>query len=173
MSDNKSITAAATLSRLLSACQAQTEKCVKSCAEKRRFHQVAVNKATPLWLIGHMANTAEFIGNSIGMGAPTGAVKEPWRKKFSPDFFGGDKITTNAADYPAWDEVVQAYSKVMAGLAQSVAKLSDEQLLGPPLGKLPEPLKQLVSTVQDCVTLNIIHDSHHRGQFALLANAPE
>jgi len=173
MSANGKLSAGSTLARLLAGAQSQTEKYLKSCPEGRRYFNLGDNKATPIWLAGHMANTAEFIGNVIGLGSPSGAIQDTWRRKFTPDQFGGDKISTNAADYPAWEEIGNAYKKVMSHLAQEVAGLSDEQLLAAPKGKVPPPLAGMLSTVQDCITLNIVHDSHHRGQLALLANAPD
>ena len=173
MSETRQLTAGGTISHLLKGCVSQTEKAIKSCPENKRYFQLADNKATPIWLIGHMANTAEFIGNSIGLGSSSGAIKPEWRSKFTPDGFGGDKITSNPADYPKWEEVVEAYKKAFGHLIQEAAGLTDEQLLGPPKGKVPPPLAGMLTNLQDCMTLNIIHDSHHRGQFGLLAAAPK
>lgn len=173
MSDRKTLTAGGTLARLIRATMQQTEKAIKACPDGRWYHRLGPDKATPLWLLGHLANTADFIGNTVGLGASCGAIPKEWRRKFTPTFLGGDPITTNPADYPTKDEVIEAYRRSMNHLADAVAGLSDEELLGPPKGKMLEPLKALVSSLQDCVSLNIVHDSHHRGQLAMLANAPE
>lgn len=166
------VTAAGTLARLLNACQSQTEKYIKNCPEARRFAQVAPGKATPLWLVGHCAVVADFLGNRIGLNKE-GILPKEYRAKFMPVEFGGNPITTNPADYPSWDEVVSNYKKVMSSLAENTAALSDDELPGPTKGATPDQLKQMIGCLQDAITLHIIHDSHHRGQFALIANRPD
>lgn len=168
----KTLTAGGTLARMIRACAQQTEKISKGVPEGRRLYQLGPGKSTPLWLLGHLANTADFIGCHCGLGKSSGLVPEPWRKKFTPPMFGGDPITSNAADYPSWEEVLDTYKKVLAHLEAGVAALSDEDLLAAPRKPLPPPLAAMLPSLQDCVSLNVIHDSHHRGQMALLGAAP-
>lgn len=173
MSETRNLTAGTTLARLLGASQGQTEKVAKGCPADRRLFTLGPNKAHPLWLLGHLGNTAEFIGNYIGFGKPSGHWPREWAKRFTPEMFGGDKISTNAADYPSMEEVLAAYTKVFEALRENVAAASDGELLAGPKGELPAPLKTMISSLQDCISLNVVHDSHHRGQMALLAAAPK
>ena len=159
---------AAGLAQMIKACQGQTEKYIENCPEDRRYAQLAEGKATPLWLMGHMANTIDLIGIQIGFGLPS-AMPESAKGKFNPTEFGGGPITTNPDDYPSWDETAEAYIKVLDQYAEAVAQLSDEELAGPPKGTLPDMLKDMIPTLLAGVTLNIIHDSHHRGQVGMLS----
>lgn len=166
------VTAAGTLARLLQITQGQTEKYIKSCPENKRLAQISAGKATPLWLVGHLAAVTEFLGNVIGMNQK-GILPPDYRKKFMPVEFGGNPITTNPADYPSWDEVVSNYKKVMGSLAESTAGVPDEELNGPTRGATPERLNSMITCLQDAITIHIVHDSHHRGQLALIANRPD
>lgn len=162
---------AQTLSALLNVQLDQTSKAIKACPENRRFHQVAEGKATPLWLAGHLANTTNFLGSMIGLGQASDIPKE-WGAIFSPSQFGGKPITTNPADYPAWDEVVETYTRVMGNYARAVAELKDAEIPGECKGKVPPPLASMIPNLQASIFVNIVHDGHHRGQLALLAAAP-
>lgn len=172
MSETRLITAASTLSRIVKGCAFQTDALAKSCAEGRRFFSLGENKAHPLWLLGHLANTGEYLGNRLVLGNYSGAIPKDWAAKFTPNAFGGNPISTNPSDYPAFDEILEAYNKVFSQFVDGITKLTDEQLLGPPAGTVPPPLASRIKTLQDCITLHIYHDSHHRGQMALLINAP-
>lgn len=166
------VTAAGTLARTLKGCIAQTEKYIGKTPENRRFAQIAPGKATPIWLVGHCACVADFLGNVIGLGQK-GILPKEYRQKFMPVEFGGIPITNNPADYPAWDEVVENYKKVMNALAAGTAQIADEDLPGPTKTPTPDPLKGMITCLQDAITLHIIHDSHHRGQLALILGKPE
>lgn len=171
MAESDSQVVAKTLSTILQVQFEQTSKAIKACPENRRFNQIAPGKATPLWLAGHLANTTNFLGSMIGLGkAPD--FPQDWAGRFSPSQFGGKPITTNPADYPSWDEVTAAYSRIMKNYAAAVAELKDSELSGPCRGKVPPPLAAMVPNLQASIFVNIVHDGHHRGQLALLASAP-
>lgn len=172
MAETATVSAAQMLSTMIKASQGQTEKYIKNCPEGKRLTQFAPGKATPLWLVGHLAAVADFLGNTIGLNIP-GSLPPDYRKLFMPVEFGGKPITTNAADYPSWDEVAKNYGKVMSNLAEGLKSVPDADLPGPVRGKLPDPLKSLFETIQGAAQLNILHDSHHRGQLAQLANRPD
>lgn len=172
MSETKTITVASTLARIVKGCAVQTETLAKSCPEGRRFFSLGENKSHPLWLLGHLANTAEHLGNRLVLGKFSGAVPKDWTPKFMPSIFGGNPISTNPSDYPPFDEILAAYKTVFAQFTEGIASLTDEQLLSPPSGAVPPPLASRIKSLQDCITLHIYHDSHHRGQMALLINAP-
>lgn len=162
---------AQTLSALLTVQKEQTAKVIKSCPENRRFHQVAPGKATPIWLMGHLANSANFLGQVIGLGNASDFPRD-WSPGFTPKMFGGKDITTNPGDYPAWDEVAESYSRIMGNYAAAVALVKDADLSGACKGKVPPPLASMFPNLQASIFLNIVHDGHHRGQLALLAAAP-
>lgn len=170
MPETTTLSTAAAMAAFIQACAEQTEKYVGNCPEDKRLCQVAEGKATPLWLLGHMANTTDMLGNVIGLGfEPT--VPPNYRELFLPTEFGGKAPTANAADYPSWDELAEAYKKVMSRYAEGIAALADEDIPGPPKGELPPSLKDMVPTIQSGIILNTIHDSHHRGQMGLLAKS--
>lgn len=169
----KKLTAAGALARLVRGTAQQTVNAAKAVPPAKRLHQLAPGKATPLWLLGHIANTADYVGCLCGFGEATGLFPDAWRKRFTPPPFGGAPITANAADYPEWDEILAVYSKVIAVLESKIGALTDEELLGPPRGQMPPPLLKMVTSLQDVASLSVLHDSHHRGQLALLGNAPE
>ena len=171
MTEGTKVTAAGTVTHFIGATQSQTEKVIAACPEGRRLYQLGEGKATPLWLIGHLSNTTDFIGGTLGLGLE-GIVPKEWREKFLPTSFGGNPITANAGDYPSWDEVVDLYGRVMTRYTEALAGLNDDDLAGPTKGEVPDALKEMLSTIQDTITLNLVHDGHHRGQLALLANAP-
>ncbi len=162
---------AQTLSAVLTAEFGQTSGVIKKCPENRRYHNVGEGKATPLWLAGHLANTTNFLGSMIGLGQASDMPKE-WNAIFSPSQFGGTPITTNPADYPSWDEVVEAYTRVMGNYAKAVGQLKDADIPGACKGTVPPPLAAMLPNLQASIIINIVHDGHHRGQMALLAAAP-
>jgi hypothetical protein len=162
---------AQTLSTVLKVQFDQTARVIKGCPENRRYHNVGEGKATPLWLVGHLANTTNFLGSMIGLGQPSDMPKE-WNAIFSPSQFGGTPITTNPADYPSWDEAVEAYTRVMGNYVKGIAALKDADLEGACKGTVPPPLAAMVPNLGASIYVNIVHDGHHRGQMALLAAAP-
>lgn len=162
----------ALLSALLAQAKDAIDKGIAACPESKRLCQLGDNKATPLWLVGHMASVADFTGNSMGLGKELTFPKD-WRSKFTPESFGGSPISADAGDYPSWDEVVSAFNTVQDNLIQGVAELSDDDLAGPPKGKVPERLQAALNSVQATLAMNLRHNIHHGGQLALLANSPD
>lgn len=172
MVDTKTAGAATgTLAELLKTNCDQTVKACEACPEGKRLYQLADGKATPLWLLGHMANAANFIGVTIGLGKES-VFPADWSAKFNPSQFGGAPITAEAADYPAWDELVEKYKEVMTTLAEGTAELEDAQLTGDCLGAVPPPLAEMVPNLKSAIVMHVLHDAHHRGQLALLAATP-
>lgn len=156
------------LAELLKANCEQTVKACEACPEGKRLYQLADGKATPLWLLGHMANLANLVGVTMGLGKES-LFPADWGAKFNPTQFGGSPITSNADDYPGWDELLEKYKAVMTTLAEGTAELEDAQLTGDCLGTVPPPLAEMVPNLKAAIVMHLIHDSHHRGQIALLA----
>ena len=142
-----------------------------SVPEGSRLRQLAPGKATPLWLVGHLTNTMNTVvirwvvlGESL--------VDREFGKQFAPDFAGGTPPGTDAAQYPAWDEVLARYDAVMTAAIAALATLDDSVLPEPLPGRVPDPLRQFFSSVG--VTLNqmVAHDAYHRGQMAMIGALP-
>lgn len=169
MADTATATAVQGLAGMLKGCLEQTKKYIDKTTEAQRFVQIADGKATPLWLVGHMAFGIDFLGNVLTLGLEP-ALPADFNAKFSPTEFGGAAITTDPANYPSWDEVVKGYEDAMARLIEGVSALTDDDLPGAPKGDVPDMLKSMLSSVQAGIALEVIHDSHHRGQLALLIN---
>lgn len=152
----------------LSFCREQTLKTASGVPEANRLLQLRPAKAHPLWLVGHLANTANVImvqwvlnGDSV---TPKG-----FGKMFAPDFGGGAPVTPNAADYPAWDDVVATYDTTLATAIDLAKNLSDDDLPKPLPGRIPDPLRQHFSSIGKSLNIMVLHDSYHRGQIGLLA----
>ncbi|HRK36618.1 MAG TPA: DinB family protein, partial [Candidatus Hydrogenedentes bacterium] len=93
------------LASQLKSCMDQTLHIASGVPESARCTQLKPGKAHPLWLIGHLANTINLLLLHWTLQVE-GVVPKEYRKKFAPDFGGGDPVTPDPADYPAWDEVV-------------------------------------------------------------------
>ena len=164
-------TSAGALAQLLNICKGESEKLFESFPEERRMTPLAESKATPLWIVGHMGFAVDFLGNMMALSKP-GILPEKYRQRFTPPDFGGDSITTDLGDYPAWDELVELYGKVMGSFADSIAAASQADLEAAPEGPVPEPLQKMLTSLHATANIMIIHDSHHRGQLAIMANLP-
>lgn len=153
---------------LLEGAQKHTLQIAESVPETHRFKQLQEGKATPLWLIGHMANTVNTLVGVYMLQQPSVLSREH-SILFAPDFVGGTPPTTNPDEYPTWDEVIgiynACYEKALAGLREL-----DDSVLGNPLpGKLDDKMREFFSSIG--VTLNVMvsHDAYHRGQIGMLA----
>jgi hypothetical protein len=137
--------------------------------EQDRFLQVKPGKGHPMWLLGHLASSCDMAGAHWILGLPN-QIDGAFRKKFAPDFMQGDPITTNPADYPDWAEVTAVYERAVRRFIDSLKSLTDEDLPGPTRGDLPERLKEKVPNLLMGATMMILHDSHHRGQMAMISH---
>lgn len=156
------------LAEQLSFCREQTLKTASGVPEGSRLLQLRPGKGHPLWLLGHLANTANVVGAMWILNGESVTSKE-FRKKFAPDFGGGDPVTADAADYPSWDEVVGVYEKAMDAVIAGVKGLADSDLPNPLPGRIPDPLRQHFSSVGRSINILSMHDSYHRGQMGLIA----
>ncbi|NUM56515.1 MAG: DinB family protein [Candidatus Hydrogenedentes bacterium] len=152
----------------LSFCREHTLKTASGVPEAGRLVQLRPAKAHPLWLLGHLANTANVVMIQWALNGESMTPKG-FGKKFAPDFGGGDPVSPNAADYPSWDEVVGVYTKALDTAVEGVSKLSEADLPKPLPGRIPEPLRQHFSSVGKTLNIMVLHDSYHRGQIGLLA----
>jgi len=82
---------------------------------------------------------------------------------------GGALITDNTDDYPAWDDIVAEYKKIGTALADGVRKLTTAELDGDLRGEVPDQFKEMFGNTEKTIATMIRHDSHHRGQIAMIA----
>lgn len=157
-----------TIADLLAFGHEQTLKTAERVPDEKRLVQPRDGKAHPLWLVGHLANTANVVmlqwtlnGDSI---TPKG-----FGKKFAPDFGGGDPIVSDPAQYPSWDEVIRIYAEAMNKAIDGIRTLDDAVLPDPLPGRIPDPLRSFFSSVGRTLQLMVNHDAYHRGQIGLLA----
>jgi len=154
---------------MLKMCRNMTLDAAKKMPEDKRLKQLKEGKATPLWLLGHMANTFNTVFLIWSMEKESMLSKE-LSMKFAPDFVGGTPPTTNADDYPAWDDVVALYEKAITEAIDAAKTLTDEDWDKPLPGGIPEPLREFFSSIGRVLEIMVMHDSHHRGQIGMIAN---
>lgn len=136
--------------------------------EEKRLFQLEPGKATPLWLVGHLANAAGTVILQLILGRDLPIPKE-YRKKFAPDFAGGLPPTNRAEDYPPYDAVLTWYERIMSDIAEGIRGLDDSYLPQPVPERVPEPLRAFFSTYETTLLRLSQHDAYHRGQIGLLA----
>ena len=156
------------LADLLEGARKHTLQVAESVPETHRLKQLQEGKATPMWLIGHMANTINTLVIVFILEEPSLLDREK-SKLFAPDFAGGKAPTSNADEYPAWDEVIELYNAVYTKALDGIRKLDDSVLESPMSGKMPDSLRGFFSSIGTTLTIMINHDSYHRGQIGMLA----
>lgn len=154
---------------MLDECRSETLRVAQGVPESHRFLQLQEGKSTPAWLVGHLANTTNAIVLLWTL-AREPLVSREFAKKFAPDLGGGDPVTGNPGDYPAWDEIVQTYDRVLSAAVAAVREdLTDGDLPQPPRGNMPDRLKDFCPTMASVLSRMVYHDSYHRGQIGLLS----
>lgn len=136
--------------------------------ESNRLKQAREGGSHPLWLLGHLANSLNVFV-VMWVGGEKAVTPREYGKIFMPESLGGDPITGNAADYPSWDEVFQNYQAAAAKATEIVKGLSDDDIAAALKGNVPEQYKEMFGNTEKTLGITITHDSHHRGQMALLA----
>lgn len=132
------------------------------------LHQLGEGRPTPLWLIGHLANTTNALIIRWTLRGENLVSKE-FVKLFAPDFGGGDPPSTDASKYPSFGEVVQTYDTVMQKAIADLVALQDEDLDNALPVPLPEPIREKFPTIGKTLQRAIAHDAYHRGQIGMLA----
>lgn len=152
---------------LFEAAMNSTLKAAEKVPVANRYRNVQEGKAHPLWLIGHLAGANNSVVNMWCCGGESIVPKE-LRTRFAPDFAKGDPIVTDPSKYPSWDEVVGLYKAVGEKCVAGIRAMSDADLQGE-LKNAPDTVKQSFGTIEKTLRGMIAHDSHHRGQLAMLA----
>ncbi len=152
----------------LQACIDATVKMAEALTAEQQFLQAKSGGAHPAWLIGHLANTLDTVVNPWALNAER-MLPKGFGRRFAPQFVGGDPITENKDDYPPWDDILAEYKKVGAACVDGIRKLTTAELDGGLRGNVPDQFKDFFGNTQATIASMIRHDSHHRGQMALLA----
>ncbi len=139
--------------------------------EANRFKQIAPGKSHPTWLLGHLTTTMNGVVNLWVLGGKS-AFNTDYANKFLPDFAGGAPITQDKSFYPAWEQILADYKLAGDAVVARVRGLSGGDLSGGPLGNPPEQFKALLGDMPNSLRLFAQHDSHHRGQMAMLGALP-
>ena len=154
---------------LLNQCRTETLQTLEKVSETRRFAQLAPGKSTPLWLVGHLANTVNAVVLLYTLGEKS-LLGRDLAMKFAPDFAGGQPPTANADDYPPWDEIAGLYDQVLTKAVSLIPmNLRDADLEHVP-AHMPAPLRDFFSSNEVVLKRMVLHDSYHRGQLGMLAN---
>ena len=156
---------------MLRKAHADTLRAAAAVPETHRLVQLAPGKATPLWLVGHLANTMNTVVLRWTIQSDS-LLDRGVAKLFSPGFAGGTPSTDDAAIYPAWDEAAALYDQIMARAVAGIGTLDDNVLDQPLPGRVPDPLRQFFSTVGVTLSQMVAHDAYHRGQLAMIGALP-
>jgi uncharacterized damage-inducible protein DinB len=152
----------------LSKARQDTLKAASAVPDSARLLQLKPGKATPLWLVGHLANTVNTVVLRWMLDVP-GVLSREQAMLFAPDFAGGAPVSADANQYPAWSEVVALYDKAMSSVLEQLPKNLSDNDLPAPLKRAPEPMRTFFSSNGVTLMQMVSHDAYHRGQIGLLA----
>ena len=153
---------------LLKVAKTETLKRMVAVPEEKRLVQFESGKATPLWYVGHLAGSAttilvNWLLNEQGTMAPEQAGL------FMGTEFGGPPITTNAADYPPWDDLVRMYEAAMIQAIEGLNKMDDNMLPNPLPGEMSDDFRSFFTSIETTLRIIVSHDAEHRGQLGMLS----
>ena len=155
------------LIELLKQARSQTLSMAQSVPETHRFKQLQAEKATPIWLLGHIARTMDRVILEWILEVPH-VLSDDLRQRFAPSMVGGTPPTTDPEDYPSWDEVVALYDTVTTRAIEGLPVITDSDLDKALPGDLPPNYRELFPTIGAALQRVINHDAYHRGQMGLL-----
>lgn len=145
----------------------RTGDLVADIPAEAQTYQAAEGKGHALWYMGHLAFSLDLIVNQWFLNGESVIPKE-YGAKFAPGVMGGGPVSGNASDYPAWDEVLENYRKAGAKTLELMGALSDEDLAGDLRGDVPDQARSFFGKLGESLIGMAAHDSHHRGQIAML-----
>ncbi|HVJ66618.1 MAG TPA: DinB family protein [Caulifigura sp.] len=112
----------------------------------------------PTWVVGHLA----FIEGAVPQilfGVPNPV--EHWK----PLFGSGSQPTTNQADYPSFDELLKTFRDLRAKNLQRLQEIGESGLDAVPMN-VPEPFKDVMTSVGKTYLLIALHQNVHYGEVA-------
>lgn len=136
--------------------------------EDKRLFQLQEGKATPLWLLGHLANTVNTIVLRWTL-EEEGLLTKEQAKLFAPDFARGTPPSSDPAMYPTWEETLDLYDRVMQQAISGISKFSDDDLPKPLPGRMLDQMRAFFSSIEVSLNQMVHHDAYHRGQIGMLA----
>ncbi len=124
-------------------------------------YQVHANCNHPLWFVGHMATTDNFL---LSMVAPE---KSRLPEGFQAKFGVGSSPTNNPTDYPSPDEVVAVMRERRDTLLAVLDGFSDEDLARSTPAGAPDFLPDFGAVFE----LAVWHEGLHAGQLTVVRRA--
>ncbi|MEI7656540.1 MAG: DinB family protein [Phycisphaerae bacterium] len=109
-----------------------------------------------LWTLGHLASSASWTHGMITGASPI--VPEGYHALFGM----GSKPIGDAALYPSFDEVRQAYEATFQRIVDAVARLDDQDLLTPP----EQESGGFITDKLDALNKLAWHEGWHLGQLS-------
>ena len=122
--------------KLFATAFAATAKAAGEIAPEQRLRQAKDGKAHPLWLLGHLTFVTDAIVNSVVVGGEMTLPKQ-YQKMFAPGMIGGADISADAAQYPAWDAIVEKDKQVTVTTFGVWKRARDSDLPGGMEGTTP------------------------------------
>ena len=113
----------------------------------------------PLWVLGHLAYAEANIIEHIIKGNDNPLLA--WKETFGPR----QEPSTNAEDYPSWDEVRGKFDEMRANTLAFIETLSDADL-ETPTKNCPEGREEAFGTIGACLIVLSLHPMMHYGQVA-------
>ncbi len=113
-----------------------------------------------LWILGHLAYSDSSILHEMIQGkdtCPLHALKDQFDFKSEP--------TTNASDYPSFDELMAHFESAQTELLAYLDTITDADLDKPALG-CPDEWKDFFGTIGQSLSVSIMHPTMHYGQLA-------
>ncbi|QDT54242.1 DinB superfamily protein [Caulifigura coniformis] len=110
----------------------------------------------PLWVLGHLAYSEGF-ASEILFGEPN--PLQHWAKLFAP----GSQPTTNPADYPSFDELLNTFREMRAKNLVRLKEIGEAGLDAKP-ENVPEPFKDVMTSVGKTYLLLALHQNVHYGE---------
>jgi len=154
--------------QMLEMCKNGTLKTCEGVKPEDRFRQLKEGKAHPLWLLGHLANTIDVVGNLWTFNQQP-VVAKKYKFKFAPDFAKGDPIVDDPEYYPSWEELLEDYRTAFDTFLENVRGTQDLDIPEKPRGPVREDRKDFFNSIGKNIQVMILHDTHHRGQIAMIS----
>ena len=113
----------------------------------------------PIWILGHLTYAESNIVEHIMRGGENPLLE--WKTVFG----ARQEPSSDAADYPAWDEIRAKFDEVRKSTLGFVAETKDYDLTTA-AKNCPEGREAMFGTIGDCLMTIGIHTMMHYGQVA-------
>ncbi|MEX0866685.1 MAG: DinB family protein [Pirellulales bacterium] len=120
-------------------------------------HQVHPRANHPLWIMGHLAQTDNFL---VSLVAPEKALPLP---QYQECFGMGSQPTDDLAAYPPVAEVQQTFRERRAAMLELLESITEEDLAAP----LPAGTPDFLSDKGSAFEMAVWHEGMHSGQLSV------